>query len=574
MTVGEMWFKDLLRVDSVAHAVAVLAAVSAAGLLLGNWKWKGLSLGVSGVLFAGLAAGQAGWAVDAHILEFVREFGLILFVSAIGFQVGPGFVAALRAQGLALNLMALGIVVSGALVAAVLVRVFDLPLAFVCGLYSGAVTNTPSLAAAAQVLSDLGLASPLTGQGYALAYPFGIVGIIVVMTGLRRLAAPEAPSGTGRPTESLVAVNIEVTRADVRDLDVESLPNVGLGLIISRLRRGERIRTLAPDESLHVGDVVLAVGRQDHVAELVARLGCVAKVDLRDDEQHITGQRIIVTKKEVVGRSLGELDLDGRFHVAVTRVHRADQELTAEDELRLQYGDQVVAVGSTGALAAAAHALGVPAPKHDAVHVFPLMAGIGLGVVAGMVPLYLPSLPVPVRLGLAGGPLLVALAFGALWHQARLPNSALQLSKELGIALFLAAVGLKSGAGFLATITGPIGLTGFLAGAAITVIPLVVVGLIATLALKLSFTSLCGLLAGSMTDPPALAFAQGLAKPEAVSLAYATVYPVTMIGRILSGQLLVILLSATPATSAQASAVAPTMAMPAPSATGSAPDGG
>ena len=545
---------DLAKPDTVANAVVVVSAVIAGGLLIGAAAWRGLSLGVAGVLFAGILAGHWGFSIEHHILHFMREFGLILFVSAIGIQVGPGFIAALRSQGLGLNLAAIAVVVMGSLIAAALVLAMGMPPEFVSGIYSGAVTNTPSLAAATQVMNDLapGTANK-AGMGYAIAYPFGIVGIIITMLLLKRWAKDPLDDAPGSQARNIVVANIEITRHDVHGVRLDRIPGIGHDIIVSRIRREGRTRQPAPDEILGQGDVLLAIGGQKMVADLVERLGKPATIDLRDEAGHLVTVPVVVTRKDCVGKTVDDLDLDLRFQVTVTRIRRADQEFVAAPKTAIQYGDVLTLVGAEQGVALATKAIGVQRKKFDTPHIFPLMVGIGLGVIVGSIPFFIPGLPVPVRMGLAGGPLLVALAFGAAVPAARLPHAALIMIKELGIALFLAAVGIKAGHGFVETLMSAQGAQGVAAGAVITIVPLLIVGAVMVFLMKLRFPAVCGVLAGSMTDPPALAFAQGYTRPDRVAAAYATVYPATMIGRILSGQLLVILLMA-PAAGAVAAA--------------------
>lgn len=339
-----------------------------------------------------------------------------------------------------------------------------------------------------------------------------------------------------------MVANIEITRHDVLGLRLDTLPDINQGVIVSRIRRSGRIRQPAADEILSQGDVLLAIGDQERIAGLVECLGKPATVDLRDEAGHLVSVPVVLTKRESVGKTIDDLDLDLRFQVTVTRIRRADQEFVAAPKTALQYGDVLTLVGAEQGVAMATKVIGVQRKKFDTPHIFPLMVGIGLGVVVGSIPFFIPGLPVPVRMGLAGGPLLIALAFGAAVPSARLPHAALIMIKELGIALFLAAVGIKAGHGFVDTLVSPIGLQGVAAGAAITIVPLLLVGLAMVFLMRLRFPAVCGVLAGSMTDPPALAFAQGYTRPDRVAAAYATVYPVTMIGRILSGQLLVIVL--------------------------------
>jgi putative transport protein len=523
-------------------AILILCLVAASGLALGSVRVRGVSLGIAGVLFAGIGFGHFGVAADAHVLEFVREFGLILFVYSIGLQVGPGFAASLRRNGLPLNLMAAAIVALGVGIALLACRVGGVQPAAAVGLLSGATTNTPSLAAVQQALGELlrgdeaaaTRLAGLPGSSYAVAYPFGVVGIILAMLAVRAafgIRVPQEREALARSQESesppLARANLELANANLVGLPLEKVP------LIARSR-------------LALGDVLLAVGPRAELDELRVVVGRESPLDLRSLPSPITTQRLIVTHSAVTGRTLAELDFVHRFGVQVTRVSRAEIEMAAFPGFELQYGDTVLAVGEAGDIRKAAAELGDSPRSLNYPHLVPMFLGIALGVVVGSWPFNLPGVPVPVKLGLAGGPLLVAIAlsrlgrFGPLvWY---MPISANFMLREVGISLFLAAVGLKAGEHFVATLVGGTGLTWLAWGAAITLVPLLLVAGFARLALGVNYVTLCGLLAGSMTDPPALSFATSATESESPSLAYATVYPLTMLLRVLSAQVLLLVL--------------------------------
>ncbi len=541
----------------MAHTVFGIAVVAALGLALGSLKVRGVGLGIAGVLFSGLIFGHFGMKLDDHVLEFAREFGLILFVYTIGMQVGPGFLASLRASGLPLNIMAAVIVLLGAAVTLGLHYFGNVPMAAAVGLFSGATTNTPALGAAQQALKSVPDIGPETyampGLGYAVAYPFGIMGIILTMLLVRAVfriklsqegEAYKAQTAMGAKT--LATLNLVVENANLSGLKISEIPGyAGLGVVISRLLRGTQLQVAKPDTVLKQGDVLLAVGPAARLEQLRVVVGSVSTLDLRQVQSGIVSRRVIVTQKAIVGHRVAELSVLAENAVAVTRITRSEIEISATPEQRLQYGDMVVVVGEADAIEVVAKALGNSVKQLNHTEVIPIFLGIALGVLFGSIPIALPNLPAPVKLGLAGGPLVVAIILSRigkigplLWY---MPINANFIVRELGIVLFLACVGLRSGQRFVETLVAGDGLYWMLLATLITLIPLLIVGFFARAVMKLNYNALCGLLSGSMTDPPALAFANTMAGSDAPAVAYATVYPLTMLLRVLSGQLLVLL---------------------------------
>ncbi|MCX7718104.1 MAG: putative transporter [Candidatus Sumerlaeaceae bacterium] len=553
------WLVDLAQGTSAAHSVLVLSVVAALGLALGGIRVFGVSLGIGGVLFSGILFGHFRITIDQHVLEFAREFGLILFVYTIGLQVGPSFLASLRRQGLPLNLMAGSIVALGVVLTIAIWKVGGIPAPVAVGLFSGATTNTPALAAAQQALRDLPNMSPEAtaqpGLGYAVAYPFGILGIILAMLILRWIfrirPAQEAAqfqqlqaSATPRPA----TMNIEILNPNMDGLEISRIPGFGeSGVVISRVLRGNTVEVAQPDTILRTGDIVLAVGSPKALEELRLILGRISDVDVKAQPSRISASRILVTKPAALGKRICDLDFLETYDVTITRVIRAEIEFTPDQDFRLQFGDRVVAVGEQKSLDRVADALGNSMQRLNNPQVIPIMVGIALGILVGSIPFTFPGLPAPVRLGLAGGPLLVAIILsrvsnvGSLvWY---LPVSANHVLREVGIVLFLACVGLKSGEHFVNTLLHGDGLYWMGCAALITLLPILIVGFVARAFMKLNYMSLCGLLAGSMTDPPALAFANSLATSDAPSVSYATVYPLTMLLRVVSAQILVLTLT-------------------------------
>ncbi len=552
------WLFQLNASNPVAHAIGIIALVCVAGMALGSLKVRGVGLGTAGVLFAGILAGHFGKPVGHHTLEFVKEFGLILFVFTIGLQLGPGFFAALRRQGVQLNLIAAAVVLLGAGLAVTLGWLLRMDFAAVLGLLSGATTNTPSLGAVQQTLatipgiSDDRLALP--ALAYAVSYPAAILGIIgtllVVKVVFRIDAVREAETFAAeqrRGIEPLERRTLLVTNPNLDGLRLDTIPGrIEAGVTISRVRHGEETQTATDATVICSGDRMAVVGTRAGLDQFERVIGQRSNEDLVLAVSNITFRRVVVTDRAVLGRTVGELNLDDRFGVAVTRITRADIEMSAVPDLQLQFGDMVQIVGRDSDLDQAANALGNSLKELNETHFIPLFIGIFLGILAGTLPLTFPGLPQPVRLGLAGGPLIVALLLGRFGRIGRLvchmPVNANLAFREFGIALFFAAVGLMAGPKFFASVFSSNGVLWLGAGACITVVPLLLVGLFARGVLKLNFAVLSGLLAGSVTDPPALAFATNITKSDAPTVAYATVYPLTMLLRILCAQVLALLL--------------------------------
>lgn len=550
------WLVQLIHGESIAHAVLVLSAVAALGLAIGSLKIKGIGLGIAGVLFSGLAIGHLGIRISPGVLEFAREFGLILFVYTIGIQVGPGFFASLRRQGLPLNLMAASIVVLGALIALGIAKLANVPMAAAVGLFSGATTNTPSLGAAQEAIRSLpdaaADASALPGLGYAVAYPFGIVGIILTMLLLRALFRVDLKKETasllaasGTRASKLARLNILVTNSNIEGLRIDQLPMLeSLGVVISRMHHDGRVDLAKPEDVVHVGDTLLAIGPAPKLEELRIILGVQSELDLHKAESNLVMRRVIVTKKAILGKTIGELNFLARHDVTVTRLTRAEVELSATPDQRLQFGDMLVIVGREEDIADAAKLLGNSLKQLNHTELIPVFVGIGLGVLVGSIPIAFPGIPAPVKLGLAGGPLIVAILLSRLGRVGPLlwymPNNANFAIREIGIVLFLACVGLHSGEKFIDTLVNGDGVKWMLLASIITTAPLLLVGLFARVFLRTNYVSICGLLAGSMTDPPALAFANTVSGSDAPSISYATVYPLTMLLRVVCAQILVL----------------------------------
>ncbi len=551
------WIITLLTHESVAQAVIALSIVIALGLGIGAIRVFGIKLGMAGVLFSGIAVGHLGMAVNHEVLEFIREFGLILFVFAIGLQVGPGFFASFKRQGMSLNFLALGTVVLGSVITLLIHKFASVPIPAAVGLLSGATTNTPSLAAAGQALRQFPAATPeILGQpglAYAVAYPFGIIGTILAMIVVRLVFRIDISAETKaleearkRDKREVHAFTLEVENPNLFGAPISRIPGLIEGkAIISRHHRDGVSQLARPETVLQRGDLVTVVAPDDRLETLRLAIGRPIATPSATNAGPLTARRVLVTKENVLGKNTGQLDLFARFDVTVTRISRAGEDFTATSDLTLQFGDLITIVGHEDDVREAAEALGDSAKELNHPRLAPIFIGIALGVIVGSIPFAIPGLPAALKLGLAGGPLLIAILLSRVGHLGKLvwymPPNANHLMREMGIALFLACVGLKAGHSFFEVLLHGDGVRWLLLGTLITLIPVVLIGVIGRWFLKLNYVSLCGVIAGSMTDPPALAFAQTITGSEATSVAYATVYPLTMILRVFAAQLLVLL---------------------------------
>ncbi|HFV6456211.1 TPA: putative transporter [Escherichia coli] len=547
--------------SDIALTVSILALVAVVGLFIGNVKFRGIGLGIGGVLFGGIIVGhfvsQAGMTLSSDMLHVIQEFGLILFVYTIGIQVGPGFFASLRVSGLRLNLFAVLIVSIGGLVTAILHKLFDIPLPVVLGIFSGAVTNTPALGAGQQILRDLGTPMEMVdqmGMSYAMAYPFGICGILFTMWMLRVIfrvnvetEAQQHESSRTNGGALIKTINIRVENPNLHDLAIKDVPILnGDKIICSRLKREETLKVPSPDTIIQLGDLLHLVGQPAdlHNAQLV--IGQEVDTSLSTKGTDLRVERVVVTNENVLGKRIRDLHFKERYDVVISRLNRAGVELVASGDISLQFGDILNLVGRPSAIDAVANVLGNAQQKLQQVQMLPVFIGIGLGVLLGSIPVFVPGFPAALKLGLAGGPLIMALILGRIGSIGKLywfmPPSANLALRELGIVLFLSVVGLKSGGDFVNTLVNGEGLSWIGYGALITAVPLITVGILARMLAKMNYLTMCGMLAGSMTDPPALAFANNLHPTSgAAALSYATVYPLVMFLRIITPQLLAVL---------------------------------
>ncbi len=552
------WLTDLFTNDSVAHAVVVYSIVIALGIGLGKVKVYGISLGITLVLFVGIFVGHLGLSIHHPVLEFAKDFGLILFVYSIGLQVGPGFFSSLRYGGTRLNLLAVTIIVLHAGITILIHYLGNISMPVAVGIMSGAVTNTPGLGAAQETLNQLvsrGIDTdiPDIGLGYAVAYPFGVLGIIISMILIRsafRIRIPAEIESFNRlkfPIEELPdQIFIEVTNPGLSGEKIADIvPKLNMEVIFSRLYRKGEIIFPDKDTMLFTGDIVLIISSRANHQALVDYIGKESSLDVRTVPCKLMSKQVIVTRTRMAGQTLGSLRLRSNYGVNITRINRAGVEFVANPNLRLQVGDKLTVVGEEDHIDKVAGVLGNSLKRLNEPNLIPIFIGILLGILLGSIPIFVPGIPIPIRLGLAGGPLIIAILVSNFGYKISLvsyttPSANLML-RELGIVLFLASVGIKAGDKFIPTLVSGEGFIWMGYGAAITLLPLLLIGFFARKRMKMNYIEICGLLAGSTTDPPALAYANSIAGSDAPSITYATVYPMTMFLRILVAQLLIIL---------------------------------
>ncbi|MFT4175754.1 MAG: putative transporter [Luteolibacter sp.] len=541
-------FENITSISPHATPILVIALTTLLGLFIGSIRVMGLKLGVAGMLFSGLLLGHFGLTLEPHLLTFLKEAGLVLFVFTVGLQLGPGFFNSLKKDGLRLNVLAALVIVTGAAIIYGGGTWLGWKPAVMAGIFSGATTNTPSLGAAQQLLGNQATSASMA---YALVYPFAVVGIILALVILRvifriRLEHETAEFEKERlgASSNLQRLTIEVTNPNLDGAPLASLPGVGdSGVIISRIRRkttGE-VEVGKSCSIVHTGDLLLAVGGLETLRRATLGIGREANEDLTVTPGPVVAKRLLVTNRNTIGKSLRELRMQDRFGVTISRLSRQDMILAAHSDVKLQFGDMVNVVGEESVMQAVEETLGNSIRQINETSFASIFLGITFGVLLGLYPWALPGMPVPLRLGLTGGPLLVAILMGRMGRIGPLvihmPINANTAFRELGIILFLGCVGLAAGGKFVETAFSPEGVNWMMMGLAVTMIPLLIFGFVGRRFMKINYLTLSGLLAGSMTDPPALAFANKLSGSDAPSLAYANVYPLTMLLRILIAQI-------------------------------------
>lgn len=549
------WLNSLFFGTGVPHSIFILTLAIAGGISLSHHlKFKGITLGITWILFCAIAMSHFGMHLDPMVETFAKDFGLILFVYSIGLQVGPSFFSSFGKGGIKLNMLALSIVLLGCVTAYVISLLSGVDIATMTGVLFGAVTNTPGLGAAQQAFADItGNANPNIASGYAMAYPLGVVGIITVILAMRwffriKLDKEEARVAAESEVQKEVQyMDVLLTNPQVEGAHIRELSQlVHMNLIVSRLVRPDGEDELPDvDTVLHVGDRIrVVVDKENEKSVLLLGMETSLPTDHKA-HAHLVSRHVIVTKNELNGKRIGDLNVRATYHVSITRIRRAGVELLATRDLYLQLGDRITVVGEERAVDKVEQLFGNSTKRLDVPNLASIFLGIALGVLAGVVPIMLPGLAQPFKLGIAGGSLIIAIlmsCFGPKLHIITYTTSSANLMiREIGIAMFLAAVGFGAGKTFIPTLLdGGYMWIGY--GVIITLLPLLIVGTIARLWLKLDYFTLMGLIAGSTTDPPALAYATTVSSAnDRAAVAYSTVYPLTMFLRVLTGQLMILL---------------------------------
>lgn len=545
------FFHHLLFTDSVTHIVFVFSCVITLGLAIGGIRIFNIQLGVAGILFAGILFGHFGISVNPVVLHFAKEFGLILFVYTIGLQVGPSFISSFYRNGLVYNSIAALIVLAGVGITFLIIKFAHIPAEVAVGILCGATTNTPSLGAVQQVLINTpGIDSQLANMpalGYAVAYPFGILGIILAMLVMKwifRINVKEEEISHQPDKNKLVdKQDVLVENSNVNGMTLKEIPFCrDHSVVVSRIQRGDKTFTPDPDFCISLGDILRVVATKEKLKDFQLAVGSMHRMESRGVTGDIIARRIVVTNSSLNGRSITELAIRTNYSVVITRVHRNEVEFVASADVFIRFGDALTVVGKESDILRFSQVVGNTPKNLDHPHLIPVFMGILLGVILGTIPLHIPGLSSPVKLGLAGGPLIVALILSHVGHIGKLnwymPASANYIMREIGISLFLSCVGLSAGSSFVELLTNGDGLLWMSLGVGITFIPLFLAVLVGRIVFKLRYLTLCGILAGSMTDPPALAYANSLSSSNMSSIGYASVYPLTMLMRILSVQLI------------------------------------
>lgn len=555
------WLINLFTTtDSVAHIVLLYAIVIAVGVYLGKIKIGGISIGVTFVLFAGIAAGHIGFTAPTNILSFLQEFGLILFVFMIGLQVGPGFLESFRKGGITLNLLSTVMVVLNVIVMFACYYIFfdtsdpkNLPM--MVGTLYGAVTNTPGLGAANETLYsifDKGEV-PQIASGYACAYPLGVLGIIGATIAIKyifgiklekeeeELAKEEEDNDDVKPH----FMDLEVTNLYLEGKTLAQVHNfLNRDFVCSRILHDGHVSIPNGSTIFHIGDKLFVVCAENDAEAIIAFIGPTINVDWKKQDEPMVSKRILVTRSSINGKTLGQMHFSSAYGVNVTRVTRQGMDLFAIPSLSLQVGDRIMVVGPEDAVNRVAAVMGNSIKRLDASNIATIFVGVFIGILFGSIPVAIPGIPVPIKLGIAGGPLIIAILIGRYGYKVHLvtytTTSANMMLREIGLMLFLASVGIKAGDGFLETVIQGDGVKYVYTGFLITIIPILIIGIIARKKYKFNYFTIMGMIAGTYTDPPALAYANSICSKEAPSIGYSTVYPLSMFLRIFTAQIIVL----------------------------------
>lgn len=555
------WLINLFTAtDSVAHIVVLYAIVIALGVYLGKIKIGGISLGVTFVLFAGIAAGHIGFTATSTVLSFLQEFGLILFVFMIGLQVGLGFFESFKRGGVTLNALSTGMILLNIVVMFACYYIFfdtsdpkNLPM--MVGTLYGAVTNTPGLGAANEALTSVFKDGeiPQIASGYACAYPLGVLGIIGATIALKyichistdkeesKLDEEENENGAVKPH----FMSLEVTNSYLEGKTIAQVHNfLNRDFVCSRILHDGHVLTPSSSTIFHIGDRLFVVCAANDAEAIIAFIGPIVDVDWKKQDEPMVSKRIVVTRPQINGKTLWQMHFSSAFGVNVTRITRHGMDLFASSNLSLQVGDRLMVVGPEGAVNRVASVLGNSVKRLNAPNIATIFIGILVGIIFGSIPIAVPGIPVPIKLGLAGGPLIIAILIGRFGYKVHLvtytTTSANMMLREIGLVLFLASVGIKAGNGFWETIVQGDGLKYVYTGFIITVIPIFIIGLIARLKYKFNYFTIMGMIAGTYTDPPALAYANSSCSKDAPAVGYSTVYPLSMFLRIFTAQIIVL----------------------------------
>lgn len=555
------WLINLFTTtDSVAHIVLLYAIVIAVGVYLGKIKIGGISIGVTFVLFAGIAAGHIGFTAPTNILSFLQEFGLILFVFMIGLQVGPGFLESFRKGGITLNLLSTVMVVLNVIVMFACYYIFfdtsdpkNLPK--MVGTLYGAVTNTPGLGAANETLYsifDKGEV-PQIASGYACAYPLGVLGIIGATIAIKyifgiklekeeeELAKEEEDNDDVKPH----FMDLEATNLYLEGKTLAQVHNfLNRDFVCSRILHDGHVSIPNGSTIFHIGDKLFVVCAENDAEAIIAFIGPTINVDWKKQDEPMVSKRILVTRSSINGKTLGQMHFSSAYGVNVTRVTRQGMDLFAIPSLSLQVGDRIMVVGPEDAVNRVAAVMGNSIKRLDAPNIATIFVGVFIGILFGSIPVAIPGIPVPIKLGIAGGPLIIAILIGRYGYKVHLvtytTTSANMMLREIGLMLFLASVGIKAGDGFLETVIQGDGVKYVYTGFLITIIPILIIGIIARKKYKFNYFTIMGMIAGTYTDPPALAYANSICSKEAPSIGYSTVYPLSMFLRIFTAQIIVL----------------------------------
>ncbi|MDD6379994.1 MAG: putative transporter [Prevotella sp.] len=547
------WLNYLINIPSAVQAVIVVSIICAIGLALGKVRFFGISLGVAFVFFFGITMGSLGMEIDHNMLMYCEDFGLVLFVYTLGLHVGPNFFGSFRQEGMTLNLWSLAVIILGTVMAIVMTLPTGISMADMIGVLCGATTNTPALGAAQSALEHIGIGGGRAALATAVTYPLGVLGVIIAMLFLRKCFVKPAdlkPKHTEDPDHTFIGQYLIVNPALEGKTIAEIARNTRAKFIISRIWRAHEVILPTANTILHINDSILVVTNKDEEGTLIMLFGNEmkkdwnkAKIDWNHIDSNVESRVIVLTKTGLNGKRLGSLRLRDTYGVNVSRVIRGDIKLLATDDLVLQYGDRLTLVGKPDAINNAENFLGNSVKTLNEPNIGSIFLGMVLGLALGSIPISLPGMQSPIHLGIAGGPIIMGIIVGALGPRLHFisytTRSASLMLRKLGLALYLACLGLDAGKGFLDTVIRPEGLLWIGVGFALTVLPVVIIGLIALKTGKFDFGTICGIMCGSMANPMALSYANDSIKGDQASISYATVYPLGMFVRVIIAQILV-----------------------------------